>query len=269
MPRVACLMMMKNEEQLIEPWLVYHGYMFGFENLYVWDNGSTSNEIKGILYKYENKGVNVDFSKNTKEDFHLKGVRLGDKISELDSENAYDFFLPLDCDEFLVLKATDDRIIRANKKLIHDAFNSLESERVVFEVNFNYPNILHEPKMFYGWAHQKRFFSQKSFNGMDKGFHNANIMDGISQKISPFGHIHYHFKPLDTMKQHSAEKLYQFIGENGDLNSVPKDNRVGRFLHMDEREYLEYLEKLRENKKYSAPEFFDVLSAGEVSIPFI
>ena len=37
MPKVACFMMQKNEQTLLEPWLIYHGHLFGFENLYVWD----------------------------------------------------------------------------------------------------------------------------------------------------------------------------------------------------------------------------------------
>ena len=40
MARVRCIMMQKDESFLLEPWLLYNGYLFGFENLTVYDNGS-------------------------------------------------------------------------------------------------------------------------------------------------------------------------------------------------------------------------------------
>ena len=32
--RVACVMMQRNEINALEPWLRYHSYLFGIENLY-------------------------------------------------------------------------------------------------------------------------------------------------------------------------------------------------------------------------------------------
>jgi hypothetical protein len=36
--RIACVMMQKNEDELLRPWLAYHSYLFSPENLYVFDN---------------------------------------------------------------------------------------------------------------------------------------------------------------------------------------------------------------------------------------
>ena len=60
MTRVACLMMQKDEALLLRPWLLYHGLLFGFENLYVYDNGSTSDAVLAILREFAAVGVHVD-----------------------------------------------------------------------------------------------------------------------------------------------------------------------------------------------------------------
>ena len=70
---IAILMMQKNESELLDKWLRYHGYLVGFENLYVYDNGSESQEIISLLEKYQQFGVNVDFEHNQRADFEGKG----------------------------------------------------------------------------------------------------------------------------------------------------------------------------------------------------
>ena len=40
--RVACVTMQKNEDLCLEPWILYHGYLFGFENIFILDHNSTT-----------------------------------------------------------------------------------------------------------------------------------------------------------------------------------------------------------------------------------
>ena len=48
MPKVACVMMQKDEAILLEPWLTYHGHLFGLENLFVIDDGSDDGSTTGL-----------------------------------------------------------------------------------------------------------------------------------------------------------------------------------------------------------------------------
>ena len=77
MARVACVMMQKDEVHLLEPWLSYHGYLFGYENLYVLDNGSTRPEVLLTLARYAGKGVNVDYSPSRRDHYLNKGAVVG------------------------------------------------------------------------------------------------------------------------------------------------------------------------------------------------
>ncbi|MCB1434952.1 MAG: hypothetical protein KDK75_21180, partial [Alphaproteobacteria bacterium] len=53
------VMMQKNEELLLPVWIAYFSHLFGPENLYVFDNGSTLPAVIDQLKHAEVKGVNV------------------------------------------------------------------------------------------------------------------------------------------------------------------------------------------------------------------
>ena len=55
-------MMQKNEADLLRPWVAYHAYLFGAENLYIFDNGSDDPDVIQQLEYVEGQGVTVDRS---------------------------------------------------------------------------------------------------------------------------------------------------------------------------------------------------------------
>ena len=59
MARVRCITMQKDEGLLLDAWLRYYGYLFGFENIEVLDNGSRDRLTTGILEQFEAAGVVV------------------------------------------------------------------------------------------------------------------------------------------------------------------------------------------------------------------
>ncbi|MEL8650170.1 hypothetical protein J4W43_21295, partial [Escherichia coli] len=71
--KLACLMMQKNESRLLKSWLDYHAIIFGLENMYVYDNGSTEKECIDTLKMYERNGLNVEWKFSSREDFENKG----------------------------------------------------------------------------------------------------------------------------------------------------------------------------------------------------
>jgi len=52
---VRCVTMQKNEATLLEPWILWHGAIFGLTNLTVIDNGSTDRHVLKILKAYKKK----------------------------------------------------------------------------------------------------------------------------------------------------------------------------------------------------------------------
>jgi hypothetical protein len=86
--------MQKDEEDILEEWIIYHSHLFGIENLYIIDNNSRSDSWE-ILHKYESKGLHV----SSKPDYALKGDYLCALMKE--TQDQCDLAIPLDIDEFV------------------------------------------------------------------------------------------------------------------------------------------------------------------------
>ena len=95
--------MVKDEVDIIEYWIKYHGELFGYENLYIVDNMSTDGTYESIEF-YKNYGVQLF----REEDYKQKGEIMTRLIKETDS---YDIAFPIDIDEFIVYYNEDENKI--------------------------------------------------------------------------------------------------------------------------------------------------------------
>ncbi|MGI4745029.1 MAG: glycosyltransferase family 2 protein [Janthinobacterium lividum] len=209
MATIACILMMKNEQTLAEPWLLYHADLFGLENLYVFDNGSTDIHSLSLLKKYEEKGLNVDRFFKTPIAFTNKGEILGQLIKALEGLNKYDYFVPLDCDEFIMLRdsALEDGYTCSKDRII-GYFDSIGAdEGRVLLVNENLMNILGRTGEFRRALYSKTIYPKGAFVEMDHGYHG-----GISSRAPGYREIdivyaHFHFRPYEELVQFAREKL--------------------------------------------------------------
>jgi hypothetical protein len=88
--------MQKNEDDILEEWILYHSYLFGLDNLYIVDNLSTQKSVD-ILKKYEKRGLHV----TVQNDYSKKGEYLFELIKQ--TQNDCDLAIPLDIDEFVAV----------------------------------------------------------------------------------------------------------------------------------------------------------------------
>jgi hypothetical protein len=86
--------MQKNEDDILEEWILYHSYLFGMDNLYIIDNLSNHASIT-ILKKYEQLGLHL----SVQTDYAKKGEYLLELIKQ--TQNDCDLAIPLDIDEFI------------------------------------------------------------------------------------------------------------------------------------------------------------------------
>lgn len=263
--KAAVVMVVKNEDDLIEPWLFFHGHLFSYENLYVFDNGSSNPKTLEVLDRYSKLGVNVDYSRKTLEDYKSRSLWLGAFFRKL-GEQGYDFILPIDCDEFLTLREID-RTIQCNREPILQELEKIAGKHAIFQAYHSYPNLIGKPGVYLGWPQQKHFFSQRSFNTTDHGFHNVTGTEGATLVNTEFGYIHFHYKPFDIMVSHSKEKLAMDY-DVSDLSNVPAENRLGQFLHMAPERYKDFVAQFSDHRKYSAPGLENILEIGGLKLPF-
>ncbi len=232
-------MMQKDETILLEPWLRYHGYLFGFENLFVFDNGSTDAATIGLLEEFAGFGVNVRYDHATGGDFDCKGEIAGELIRAFQQDRRYDVALPLDCDEFvLVLGATGISIAR--DEILEQLANLAKPGQMVKigDNLVNRPGLLDlfELKLF-----DKSVVPIGDFRSIDHGFHEAlsNVDPGDYQSCK-LCYVHLHYKPIRHVLRHARDKLNPFVNVD-DVQALHAFSGTGRHLaryfFMSEPEY--------------------------------
>ena len=227
MPNVACIMMQKNEDLLIEFWILHHAELFGLENLYVYDNGSDSDRVMDILRRYETAGMNVFWDQSTPRHFDLKGWIVGDLIRDLEKKSIYDFFFPLDCDEFVALAETSGFTTSRNKIL--GFLDTMRGCDKVLRVNHCLINVPGSLNVFGIVDHTKSIVPAGRFRTIDHGFHEAELEGGKAFRNTPIMHIHLHNKPFAMLLQHAKDKLQPYVDVN-DLEALRRFDGCGWHL---------------------------------------
>ena len=204
MVRVRCVMMQRDETILLEPWLRYHGYLFGFDNLVVLDNGSIDATIIETLDRYEAIGVTVYRNLSAHFDFEQKGHHIGELIRSWDDTIDYDFALPMDCDEFITLLNPGG--LTCERSAIIGAFDQMRGERQALGIELALFNTPERPATFIPRLSPKGFVAQGTLRSLDCGFHEPTTIDGGRRETS-FVYIHYHNKPFDLAQRAATWKL--------------------------------------------------------------
>ena len=102
-PLVKVLVLSKNEYDLIEPFLRFYGYLFGYENIVVIDNGSTHKDVLRVYEEYRAKGVEIKVDARpltTNDDLmteHIRSLR-----------GSCEWLCLLETDEFMFWTQTKD-----------------------------------------------------------------------------------------------------------------------------------------------------------------
>lgn len=261
-------MMQKNERSLLEPWLIYHGDLFGYNNLYVWDNGSSDKTILPLIEKYTYRGVNFLDGARRQEKYREKGVFIGNKIKDLQIYDHYDFFIPADCDEFLCLKEPSGSNIITDRDDLLGHFDSLDKGQGLFKIGFNFPNDLSNPGKFFGWEYDKKFVRSGVFKRMDHGGHQIETIEPMQAIDSGFAFIHFCFRAFDEAKVNAIDKLMLTPEVLDWPTEKLRHHRVGRVLTMTEEEYIESLGTMNANKAYRAPSLEKFFAEFGRHLPF-
>jgi Glycosyl transferase family 2 len=231
-------MMQKDESFLLRPWLAYHGYLFGFENLYVLDNGSTLPEVTNALHEYARKGVRVIWDFATRQHYEAKGDIVGEVIRLLDAKREYDFLIPLDCDEFIVLRKENE--VECSREAILGYLASLDGGSWVFRFPYQLANRPLHVDLYHRFDFFKVFFGAGAFSPMDHGHHIAKHRPDTDIKNTRLLHLHFHYKNFD---QKVKEARQSWVG-SVDTASIRELHAYGgpsahltRYFLQDEEEY--------------------------------
>ena len=114
-PDVHIFCMHADEPDLLADWAAYHAAIFGKHHVHILDNNSTMAQSLVVLQLLRSAGFDV----SSGADFVAKGVFLTRAMHKIQNS----FLVPLDVDEFLVLKKHDSFVV--DKQQILEAFRRL------------------------------------------------------------------------------------------------------------------------------------------------
>jgi len=98
----------KDECDIIREWIIYHGYLFGYENLFIIDNNSTDGTFE-IMQEFLKNGINI----SREYDYSKKGTYMQTLINN--NCKIGDIAYPLDIDEFIVYHNRGSKEILCDK----------------------------------------------------------------------------------------------------------------------------------------------------------
>lgn len=240
-PRIACLMMQKDERILLRPWLLHHGRLFGYQNLHVLDNGSTDTQVRTTLREFAAYGVNVTWEFDTPGHFNAKGFYVGEIIRGLRNARAHDLALPLDCDEFAAVTTADG--IRCRREDVSAELRRIYLGGRVARTNqcvYNLPGSLTWFKYAY---HQKCIVPIALFEEIDHGFHKARIAEGDDYGATAMTYLHLHLRPFAHLLDGAVDKLRPWV-DASDRAALYEYDGVGahltKYFFMSAQDYRGY-----------------------------
>ena len=281
--------MVKDEIDIAEDWIQYHGTIFGFHNLYIVDNMSTDGTYE-LIQKYVEKGVNMSR--------HHDYTKKGDIMKELITHNKSIIAFPLDIDEFIVYydknsnKISTNNIIPYLDELIQSNNNSNMLINMqtngLYKCDYINSKITNNNKEGYKRAAleatngkyddkrvkimTKSFFDTRFWNGnIDHGNH-CNFQNNYT--MSNICLIHYHRRNLEQHKKKVINNLKGF-GYNYNnleyLKSLDKScagaHHVRYMIRIHEGKYNINLNEKKFNSDIDLTPVSNYIKALELSSP--
>lgn len=222
---VKLFTIVKDEVDIVKDWIIYHGSMFGWQNIHIIDNYSTDGTYE-VIQEFKDL-INI----YREPDYKKKGEYMTRLIQNHSYGNDKLAF-PIDIDEFVVYldKDSGSREISVDKQLINNYIhnlppcriykanylnpilnNSNESDRVVIDLDYSYYSDM--------GAHAKSFVDTRYFN---EPIDHGNHLVCHDYHLTKIALVHYHFRNMEQIKK----KIYNnVLGLGYDMNSL-KDTLI-------------------------------------------
>lgn len=239
--RVAAVTMQKDETELLDFWVAYHGKLFGYQNLIILDNGSSRADTLRLLKDIERAGATV-LAKNDPMDFERKGEVVSD-IIESEKDN-YDWVFPLDIDELVVLEV-DGRLSTAREEIFAELDRAAAEGRPVLRVTRSYWNIP-QTTGAYPLGFQKTIVRTGSGIKLDMGFHlfswdtRKPTIDAANFAQTGIGYVHLHNRFFPDLLAAARQKLRLRVPDFSRetlKNYRGAGRHICRYFELSEQEY--------------------------------
>lgn len=235
--KIIIATMVKDEVDIIEHWINYHGKIFGYKNLFIIDNMSTDGTYK-ICKKYK-ESHSINISK------YPRYLDKGKEMTKIMKENKCDIFFPIDIDEFIVFYNREMKRIEIStiKTYLKNLINLYGKKYQFFKCDYINPvkttNSSHVIEKFrhatlcdtYGDSRKTFIYNKNlddSFN-KNKNIDHGNHMGSVNYFVCNVCLIHYHCRSHEQKYKKSVNNTLG-LGydidikklEEGDKNELEK-----------------------------------------------
>lgn len=200
--KIIVATMVKDEDDIVEDWIIYHGNIFGFDNIYIYDNFSTDKTFE-ICKRYESTGIHIRQEKN----YALKGIVMQNVMKE----SKCDIFIPLDIDEFII--DYDDQLNLVSPMNLIDRIIDYANRSKSGIIKMNYINPIRSTK------------KTDCFNDFSS---NIDFYNELQHSISLFA-----YGKIDTTIPINHRKTYM------STHKLPKDFEIDHGNHIVTNEFTE------------------------------
>lgn len=224
-PVIRVIVCTKNEIDLIEPFLQYYGYLFGFENITVVDNDSTHLSVLQVYEKYKPLGIEVI---NEPAPFDYVHQFMTKHVN--DACKKCDWLLTLETDEFLfwipsmadVNSVVDPTIVYEYLASVPDEISVLRYKHVMQScvkttdehyIENRYDDPVAQMKYFANQVFYKNIIRARDFSRVTMWSHDVDMVSGSLIICPVMGLLHYH-NTGESMLQLRTQELVKGYGFN-------------------------------------------------------
>lgn len=226
--KVILATMVKDEVDIVEHWINYHGKLFGYENLFIVDNMS-SDGTHTLCKKYRDK-----YGLNLKK--HPNYLEKGNEMKKIYLENDCDIFFPIDIDEFVVFYDRNVNKIRLStinkylKKLISQKGNQYNyfkcdyiNPRKTYESNHVIQKFRHATLCDTYGNSRKTFIYTKNLEN-DIRIDHGNHMGHVDYFVCDICLVHYHCRSHEQKYKKSVNNTLG-MGYKIDIKKLENGNK--------------------------------------------
>jgi len=213
--------MVKGEVDIVKDWVLYHGELFGYTNLFIIDNFSRDGTWELLLKLQEQYKINI----LRLPDYKKKGEYMTVLLRKVGNG---EIVFPIDIDEFIVYYNKSNNSIFCNKNLINRYINSLP--RLPF-YKMNYINAkIFNPDGYDRAAVDIKYGKYVDYGGLAKTFFHSGLFKGVidhgnhylSEKylLSDLCLVHFHQRNLEQIKKKAYNNVNGLGYEPFNLNAL-------------------------------------------------
>jgi len=210
----------KNETDLIEDFIIYHGNVFGFKNIIIIDNMSTCPIVKDVYTRYIKHGIIVV------SETSYEGNSQGNAFTRhmLKYKKACKFLIGLDTDEFFMIDNVPQQNManavskhlngfppNVSRVMIKSYLTSVPDPCLCIDQKINRPAVDIKTFMYEEASPKKYIFKASKFISTVNGCHNGVTQKGITAPSDTIVYAHFH----NTGVRRSIERAMAIIDGYG------------------------------------------------------